>query len=213
MKKISLFSTILIFLFNIQFSNAQDANTAEEFSSFDQVTEASKKQGKPVLLVIRSNDCSSCRIFANKVLADTGIQSLYQKNFIYYLVISDSKEGRKLSYKYNVMSYPAVIYFNPDQEIIHTSNGSDKVFIATDEANRVLNVHKTMLDLKQQAMLMNTKNYLGKKVQKKVAANYARRDAEDGKTEAEKQAFDYTLNGEDLIHFKKHYVKTLNNFN
>jgi hypothetical protein len=214
MNRITSIAATLILLLFIQLPAAMAQVPAFPVDKpFEEVTKEASALGKPVILVIRSNDCASCRIFSNKVLGDTTIQGLYQRNFLFHMVYADSKEGRKLSYKYNVMIYPTIIYFSPDKEIIHHSNGSDQVAVMAAEARSVLQVTGTYNTLKMQAEKMNKDSYMSKKVQKKVAQQYAARDTKEGKTAVDEQVLEYTLDNVDLKHFKKTYVKTMQRHN
>jgi thioredoxin-related protein len=199
--------------FSFQFASAVEENPASNKStSLEQAFAKAKQQAKPVMLIISSKGCASYRNFTNKVLSDSAIVGLYGRNFILHTVDADTKEGKKLAYKYNAMVLPTIIYFSADKEIIFRSHGGDKPAVAAEEATKVIKVMQTHKIVRAQALKMRNISYLNKKVQKKVAVTYAKKDATEGRTDIEKQVFEYTLNSSDLKFFNKTYVKSMNKY-
>jgi thioredoxin-related protein len=205
---------ICLTIFSFQLCRADEKNPIfVQGTSFDQVANRAQFLGKPVILLITTKDCPSMRNFTNKVLSDSTVQRIYGRNFMAYRVDVESAEGKKLASRYNALILPQIIYFSPDKNIIFKSHGTDDPKKAIEEATNVLNVVKTHQLVKNQALKMRNISYLNRKVQKKAAIAYAKKDAKEGKTDAEKQVFEYTLNSEELRFFKKHYVKTLTRYN
>jgi hypothetical protein len=214
MKTINTLLAICFSLFSLHLTYAEgELPVFQKNTTFEQVCNKAQFLGKPVMLVISDKECSSMRNFTNKVLSDSTILGMYQKNFICYSIDAGSKEGKRLAYKYNALVLPTIIYFSPDRQIIYRSHATDQVTEAAEEVNKVMGVMKTHKLVQQQALKMRNISYLNRKVQKKVAISYAKKDAKEGRTETEKQAFEYTLNSEDLKHFKKFYIKEMNKYN
>ena len=212
-KNINTLLATIIALFSFQITIAGNNVPAfEKNSTFDQVCAKAKSLGKPVMLLISSKECASFRNFTNKVLSDSAIIGLYGRNFICINVDADSKEGKRLAYKYNALILPTIIYFSSEKEIIFRSHGSDMPAIAAEEANRVIKVVQTHKIVKSEALKMRNISSLNKKVQTKVAIAYAKKDAQAGKTDIEKQVFEYTLNCEDLSIFNRVYVRSMNKY-
>jgi len=214
MKTRTTLLTICLGLFSFQFASAgQKAPLFQTNTTFERVAAKAKFENKPVMLIISSKECASFRNFKTRVLADTSVAGLYERNFLCYNIDVDTKEGKQLAYKYNAMVLPQIIYFSAGGQVIFRSHATDQPIVAIEEAQKVIKVVEIHAVVMQQALKGRNITHLNKKVQKQVAVEFAKKDAKAGKTDIENQVFEYTLNSDDLRFFKKVYVKTLNKYN
>jgi uncharacterized protein YyaL (SSP411 family) len=203
-----LFFCLALFTFQIAFADGE-IPIFRKNTSFEQACSKAKFQNKPVMLIISSKDCASYRNFTNRVLNDTAVTGLYDRNFICYNVDVETKEGKKLASQYNVLIFPVIIYLSPDRQVIFRSHGTDKPTVAAAEAKSVLDVMQTHNELKERALKMVNVSYLNRKLQKQTAIAYARNDKKEGRRDIEKQVFEYALNSDELKYFIKHYIKNM----
>jgi hypothetical protein len=186
-----------------------EAPLFEQNTSFDKLCVRARYEKKPVLLLISSKSCAAFRNYRVKVLSDSSIIDLYGRNFLCYNVDIDSREGRRLANQFNALIFPAIIYLSPERDVIFRSNGTDKVTAAATEAIRVLKVMQTHQQVVRQALRVKSLTAINRKHQRKVAEAYAQKDFKAGKTDVDKQVFEYTLNNADLRIFRKTYIKTM----
>lgn len=129
MKK-ALFSifTVVVVAASLAFTaNTQKTTTDETLNyfagSFEEALKASAEQQKPIFIDGFAAWCHWCKHLDKTTLRDANVVSYLNKNFITIRTDMEEGEGKKLAQKYQVSSYPTLLFVNSAGKVIDKVNG------------------------------------------------------------------------------------------
>jgi thioredoxin 1 len=101
----------------------QHANpSAKEIAFVDgkwkDVAAQARKSGKYIFVDAYTTWCLPCRQLKNVSFKDKSAVAYFNKNFINCAVDMEKGEGIALAEKWNVMAYPALLFFTPEGKLI-----------------------------------------------------------------------------------------------
>ena len=105
----------------------------------DVVAEA-KKQNKHIFLDTYADWCSPCIWMEKNIFVKENVGRFYNEKFVSYRMDMEKGEGIELYKKWGLTGYPSFMFFKPDGELIHHTQGSE------DTEDRFIQVGKDALD-------------------------------------------------------------------
>lgn len=125
MKK-TFFSTTLIGLILAVSSVSLQAQEAEfhRNEAWETSLKNARAQNKYILVDAYTDWCGWCKVMDKKTFTDPAVADKINTSF-YPVKLEMEKEadGRKLSMKYHVNSFPTFLFFNPDGKLVYVSKG------------------------------------------------------------------------------------------
>jgi len=82
------------------------------------VAALAKKNGKYIFVDAYTAWCSPCRQLKDVTFKDKEAAAFYNRNFINYTVDMEKGEGVELADKWDVTSYPTLLFFTPEGEMV-----------------------------------------------------------------------------------------------
>tara|TARA_R110002049_G_scaffold82223_5_gene209278 strand:+ start:578 stop:1054 length:477 start_codon:yes stop_codon:yes gene_type:complete len=140
MKKVLLFTAVILFVSNITAQEDIDSLPVEEVvsanweSSYKTALKKSKKENKPVLIYFTGSDwCGPCKILDKKLFHSDKFKEIADKDLILYEADNprnkDLVEAKRLEEtfslirKYHVKSYPTLVFVNHKGKMIGYKKG------------------------------------------------------------------------------------------
>lgn len=133
MKKVVLLLAVLFIGISLR---AQDEGIQFYKGSWDEAVNTAKKEKKKIFIDFFTEWCGPCLTMALEVFPRPEVGAYYNREFICLKIDAEKGEGRELSQKYEIRSYPSYIYVDPKTEkILHRSGGNKSAadFIADAE--------------------------------------------------------------------------------
>ena len=103
-----------------------------QMGNLPKALENAKASGKPVFLDVHASWCGYCKKMKAYVFSKKETGNFYNDNFINVAVDGESPEGISLVKKFNIQSYPTILFLDADGNLLSKSEG----YIPTDEFNK-----------------------------------------------------------------------------
>lgn len=115
--------TLALFLMAAPLLRAQE--TIELFKGdWAAALQAAKAQNKYILLDCYTDWCGWCKVMDKKTFTDPSVAEFIKENFIVVKKeMEKDPDGRKLSMKYHVGSFPSFLFFTPEGKLVSISHG------------------------------------------------------------------------------------------
>jgi thiol-disulfide isomerase/thioredoxin len=121
--KISLL-IINIFFVGISLANVQSGEIQFEKTKWKQVLEKAKKEKKIIFFDCYTSWCGPCKWMEKNVYNIDTVADFYNSSFICVKLDMEKDEGFDLAKKYNITTYPTMLYLNAEGEVLHRTCGS-----------------------------------------------------------------------------------------
>ncbi len=105
-----MFNTLLATILGIVM-----ATSATSYPNYGSALEASKKDGKPVVVAFTATWCGPCKSFKANTLADAGVKKELEDNFHFYLMDTDDEPG--LAKKFGIGSIPNIKVIDSNENV------------------------------------------------------------------------------------------------
>jgi len=136
MKSLIIFITLLGFIFICSFksfSHSFKNDSGIQFFSgtWKEALKKAKNENKIIFLDAYATWCGPCKMMKRKTFTDKAVADFYNQNFVSLAVDMEKGEGPALASKFNVTSYPSLIYIRSDGSAIGKAVGfhQPKAFI------------------------------------------------------------------------------------
>lgn len=109
--------------------SAQNTNKGEiNFfkGNWSEALAKAKKEGKPIFLDAYASWCGPCKMMKNITFQDEKVAEFYNENFINVKIDMEHGEGTALSEKYHIVSYPSLLFFKQNGDLIFKTVGYHK---------------------------------------------------------------------------------------
>lgn len=90
---------------------------------FKNALKLAKKENKLVFLDIYATWCGPCKKLKSKTFSDSEVGLFYNQAFVNVSLNGEQGEGLELAYKYDVHSYPTLLFFNAEGKVISLAVG------------------------------------------------------------------------------------------
>jgi thiol-disulfide isomerase/thioredoxin len=150
-KKFFAFVFAAVLFAGVSFAQ-QNSGTSEEGMAFEHgsvsdVFALAKDQNKYVFIDAYAEWCGPCKWMAAEIFPKKEVGEFYNENFISYKLDMEKGEGIEFAKKYEVLSYPTYLFFNPDGELVHRSGGSKEADLFILDGKNALNPETTIFGL------------------------------------------------------------------
>jgi len=131
-------------------AQAQSGGIRFEKTKWKQVLEKAKKEKKIIFLDCYTSWCGPCKWMEKNVYINDTVADFYNSSFICVKMDMEKDEGFDLSKKYNITSYPTMLYINAAGEELHRTCGSSKAIAFVEIGRNALDPQKQLLTFKNQ---------------------------------------------------------------
>jgi len=92
-------------------------------NSFKAAMNKAKYTNKPLWIDFYTEACFPCKMMEKAVFVDYQVAKFYNKHFISLKIDGNSPEGRHLIKKYQISSYPTLLYLNNSGNVVNRYEG------------------------------------------------------------------------------------------
>jgi thioredoxin-related protein len=149
----SLFSAALM-LISISMLSAQGITF--EKGSWAEVVSKAKAENKYIFVDAYAEWCGPCKWMAKNVFTDAKVAEHFNAKFVNYKFDMEKGEGPDFAKIYAVASYPTLLFFNPNGELVHKVLGAQP-------ADQLLMQSEKAIDPTQQIFSMQKKYEAGER--------------------------------------------------
>lgn len=114
----------LLLLFFVTPSITQAQGIEFEKGSWDAIKAKAKKENKPIFVDAYTTWCGPCKWMSKNIFTQEAIGAYFKENFIAVKIDMEKGEGPAFAKKHQVNSYPTLLYFSPEGELLHRSVGA-----------------------------------------------------------------------------------------
>jgi thiol-disulfide isomerase/thioredoxin len=125
---ISLLTTTKTFSQGIQFKQGE----------WQSVLMQAKSQNRLIFVDVYTDWCGPCKEMDKKTFTDATVGDKFNAKFVNYKVNADKGFGVTIAKRYNVTSYPTVLFIDPSENLIHKQQGYLRVPDLLKEADMVI---------------------------------------------------------------------------
>ncbi|SKB49432.1 Thioredoxin-like domain-containing protein [Sphingobacterium nematocida] len=135
-RKITTMVWTLLFLIVVQTMGVAQGITFSKSDNWKEVVDQARSEGKFIFVDCYTTWCHPCRLMAAQVFADDSVGSFMRDKFISVKLQMDSTktdsdfvkswyvDAKHIGSTYEVRSYPTLLYFDSDGQIVHKSVGA-----------------------------------------------------------------------------------------
>ncbi|MDO9185187.1 MAG: OmpA family protein [Bacteroidia bacterium] len=131
-------------------AKAQSRVIRFEKTKWKQVLEKAKKEKKIIFLDCYTSWCGPCKWMEKNVYNNDTVADFYNSSFICVKMDMEKDEGFDLAKKYNITSYPTMLYINATGEVLHRTCESTKALDFIENGRNALDPQKQLLTFKDQ---------------------------------------------------------------
>lgn len=106
--------------------------------TWNELLSEAKKQNKPIFIDVYTDWCRPCKVLEKDIFPNDKVGDFYNKNFINYRFDAEKGEGIAFAKKYDIVSYPTLLYLNKESKILFTKAGSQTTLELIDTGKKVL---------------------------------------------------------------------------
>jgi len=136
-------TTVLMTVFASQIGLLQAQSVAFEESNWQAVLKKAKTTGKPIFVDTYASWCEPCKWMDQHVFAESSVGDFLNQNYISYKLNVERGEGLDFAQRYRVTSYPTLLYFDNEGQLVHR-------IIGAQDAPKLIQESKAALDPDQQ---------------------------------------------------------------
>lgn len=128
MKNITLFVLILatlVMAFGFSYNNRDYKNSGIVFfeGTWEEALQKAKAEKKLIFLDAYASWCGPCKMMKRRTFSDPKVGEQFNKYFISVAIDMEQGEGPELARKFQVDSYPTLIFLQPDGKLITKAIG------------------------------------------------------------------------------------------
>lgn len=91
--------------------------------TWEEVLKQAKETNKPIMVDVSTSWCGYCKKMKRYTFTDKAVAAYYNENFINIEVDAEKGDGLAIAQKYQVNSYPTIIYFDKNEKLILFAEG------------------------------------------------------------------------------------------
>jgi len=86
-------------------------------SNWEDVVKKAKDENKIIFIDVYATWCGPCKLLKKTTFTDKEVGEFFNTNFVNAAFDGETKEGRKLMERYDIHSYPTMLFINPDGSV------------------------------------------------------------------------------------------------
>lgn len=122
--KLSLFTSFIIIGLLAQTISIHAQGINFETDNWESVKAKAKASGMPIFVDVYATWCEPCKWMDNNSFAEEKVGTFFEKNYVSYKLNIEEKEGLDFEKRYKVTSYPTMLYFDSEGELVHRIIGA-----------------------------------------------------------------------------------------
>ena len=146
----------LFLCFFIQFGWSQVSVNPNEMS-YKEALVQSKKENKPVFIMLYANWCPHCNTMKSTVFSDQKVKDFMNANYISVWKDIEKEDGKTIKEHYNTNGLPTFLFIDANERLLYSIKGEMKMDAFINEATNALNP-KLQLPYLEQQFLNNPSN-------------------------------------------------------
>ena len=91
--------------------------------SWEETLNRAAKENKYIMVDAYTDWCGWCKVMDKKTFTDPNVASVINESFIPVKINFEKGIGIDLGMKFRVSSYPTILFFNPQGQLVHVQNG------------------------------------------------------------------------------------------
>ncbi|MFK7795941.1 MAG: thioredoxin family protein [Aureispira sp.] len=95
-----------------------------EKNDWETIKAKAKAEGKPIFVDTYASWCEPCKWMDKQVFSKAEAGQFFGNHYINYKLDIEKGEGRAFAEQYRVYSYPTLLYFNSEGELVHRLTGA-----------------------------------------------------------------------------------------
>jgi len=146
--------TGLILTFLIAFTTSAGEIKFANNLTWKQIKEKAIKEKKMIFFDAYTTWCGPCKYLEKNVYTNEGVSAYYNANFINVKFDMESGEGLKLSGEFSITSYPTLLFFSAEGNLVHKYIGAMEAAAFVELGKTARNPSKQYFVLKEKATKM-----------------------------------------------------------
>lgn len=142
---------VIAFLFTGVSEGLKAQGIIFEKSGYEEVRKQAKENGKLIFIDFYTTWCGPCKSLSKNVFTQKEVGDYFNSHFL-CLKIDAEREGKELAKKYDVSSFPTMIFLNDKGEVVNRIVGlqdAPKLIAKAKDANTGLDNPNSMINLKK----------------------------------------------------------------
>lgn len=123
--KLYLFTLLLIFPILLS-TESQAQGIDFENVDWEAVKAKAKASDMPIFVDTYASWCEPCKWMDNNIFVKEEVGTFFKDNYVSYKLNIEKGEGLSFAKEYRITSYPTMLYFNSDGELVHRIIGAYK---------------------------------------------------------------------------------------
>jgi thiol-disulfide isomerase/thioredoxin len=124
MRKILFYMATAVALLGVCRLHAQDAGIHFAHGSFQEVLAQAKSEQKIVFVDAYTEWCGPCKWMSKTTFPDSAVGALFNAHFVSYKMDMEKGEGPEIAKKYEVKSFPTLLFLDGDGAVIDVTIGA-----------------------------------------------------------------------------------------
>ncbi len=124
----------------------------EKNLTWKEIKAKAAKEGKMIFFDAYASWCSPCQYLEKSVYTDESVAAYYNDNYINVKFDMEEGEGIDLAEEFGITSYPTLLFFSPDGELVHKYIGSMEADEFIELGKTAVNPSSQYYTLKKKAM-------------------------------------------------------------
>jgi thiol-disulfide isomerase/thioredoxin len=122
--KCYLFTSLLIIGLLVPFTSVNAQGIDFEKVDWDSVKAKSKASGLPIFVDVYAPWCEPCKWMNDNTFSSEKVGAFFKTNYISYKLNAEAREGLGFAKEYKVTTYPTLLYFDSEGELVHRIIGA-----------------------------------------------------------------------------------------
>ena len=140
---------LFFFVFFIQF-NALDAQGIRFVTgSFDEVLSLAQKENKLVFVDAYTDWCGPCKAMSKNIFPKGSVGKFFNEHFVSTKINMEKGEGKALGLRYNVRSYPTLLFVDSEGTLVHKVAGYQNTTNLVKQGKKAVNPQMSLAAMEE----------------------------------------------------------------
>lgn len=135
-------SGLLVFLFSFNITFSQGIEFEQGY--FSEALKKAKKEDKVLFMDCYTTWCGPCKWLSKEIFPKKEVGDFFNKNFVNIKIDMEKGEGIELAKKYNVKSFPTLLFISSEGKVVHKMVGGKDADALIEGARNALDPKKQL---------------------------------------------------------------------